>query len=81
MNPALKTMTGQQMLLKAQQFGNPEPTGTTTVTVTGVNSGLVGIVTITVNATVGSSGDADGPEKSSAVESAGLGGDTQRTAS
>ena len=62
MNPTLQTMTGQQMLLRAQQFGIPEPTGTTTVTVTGVNSGLVGIVTITVNATVGSAGDADGPE-------------------
>ena len=61
-NPSLKTMTGPQALLRAQEFGNPEPTATTTVTVTGINSGLVGIVTITVNATVGSAGDADGPE-------------------
>ena len=61
--PALQTTAGAQAKLLAQQFGTPTPSATTTVAVTGIDSGLVGIVTITVNTFVGASGDVDSPEK------------------
>ena len=61
--PALTTKTGTAVILAAQQFGTPSPSATTTVTVTGVESGLVAIVTITVNTFTGAAGDADGPDK------------------
>jgi hypothetical protein len=63
-SPALTTKTGPSVILAAQQFGTPSPSATTTVTVTGVNSGLTAIVTITVNTYTGASGDADGPDGS-----------------
>ena len=63
--PGLTTKTGTAVILAAQQFGTPSPSATTTVTVTGVESGLVAIVTITVNTYVGAAGDAEGPGKDS----------------
>jgi intein/homing endonuclease len=44
-----------------QEFSNPSPNNTTTVTVTGVDSGISAIVSITVNSTQGSSYDSSGP--------------------
>ena len=53
---------GKTALLRAQVFGTPSPTGTATVKVTGLDSGLVGNITISVNTTVGGTGDGDGPD-------------------
>ena len=59
MNPSLTTKTGPSEILTAQEFGTPTPNASTTVTVTGLTSGLVAVVTVTVNTKVGSTGDAN----------------------
>lgn len=59
---AASVTNGKSALLRAQVFGQPSPSGTATVTVTGLDSGLVGIVNISVNTTVGGTGDGDGPD-------------------
>jgi len=59
---AASVANGKSALLRAQVFGTPSPTGAATVTVTGLDSGLVGIVNISVNTTVGGTGDGDGPD-------------------
>ena len=59
---ALKVKTGKSAILRAQKFITPSPSNTTTVTVTGIESGLVGIVNISVNMTPGSTDDSDGPD-------------------
>jgi len=55
----LVTLVGPGALLRAQEFGNPTPNATTIVTVTGIDSGLAAIVSITVNTSDGSIGDGD----------------------
>jgi len=57
---AASIKNGKTALLRAQVFGNPSPTGTATVKVTGLDSGLGGVVSISVNTTVGGTGDGDG---------------------
>ena len=57
---AASIKNGKTALLRAQVFGNPSPTGTATVRVTGLDSGLGGVVSISVNTTVGGTGDGDG---------------------
>ena len=59
---ALKVKTGKSAILRAQKFITPSPSNSTTVTVTGIESGLVGIVNISVNMTPGSTDDSDGPD-------------------
>ena len=59
---AARVQTGKSAILRAQKFITPSPTNSTTVTVTGLNSGLVGIVNISVNMTPGSTDDSDGPD-------------------
>jgi len=59
---AASIKNGKTALLRAQVFGNPSPTGTATVKVTGLDSGLGGVVSISVNTTVGGTGDGDGAE-------------------
>tara|TARA_R110002020_G_scaffold178976_1_gene372049 strand:- start:1534 stop:2187 length:654 start_codon:yes stop_codon:yes gene_type:complete len=59
---AASVQTGKSAILRAQKFITPSPTNSTTVTVTGLNSGLVGIVNISVNMTPGSTDDSDGPD-------------------
>ena len=59
---AQKTQTGKSVLLRAQKFLNPSPSNATTVTVTGLNSGLSANVFISVNMTPGSTDDSDGPD-------------------
>ena len=59
---AASIKNGKTALLRAQVFGNPSPTGTATVRVTGLDSGLGGVVSISVNTTVGGTGDGDGAE-------------------
>ncbi len=55
----LVTLVGPGALLRAQEFGNPTPNATTIVTVTGIDSGLAAVVSITVNTSDGSIGDGD----------------------
>jgi len=57
-----KTQIGKSVLLRAQKFLNPSPSNATTVTVTGLNSGLSANVFISVNMTPGSTDDSDGPD-------------------
>ena len=57
-----KTQIGKSVLLRAQNFLNPSPNASTTVTVTGIESGLSANVFISVNMTPGSIGDADGSD-------------------
>ena len=52
-----------QATLIAQAFANPSPTATTTVRITGLTSGLTGVVTLTVKATPTSGDDAHDPGK------------------
>ena len=52
-----------QATLIAQAFANPSPTATTTVRITGLTSGLTGVVTLTVKATPTSGDDALDPGK------------------
>ena len=59
-NPSLTTKTGTSEVVVAQPFGTPAGGATTTVTVTGLTSALVAVVTVTVNTTVGSPNDAYG---------------------
>jgi len=60
-NPAAWTLQASEVTLIPQEFSNPSPNNTTTVTVTGVDSGISAIVSITVNSTQGSSDDSSGP--------------------
>ncbi len=60
-NPAAWTLQASEVTLIPQEFSNPSPNNTTTVTVTGVDSGITAIVSITVNSTQGSSYDSSGP--------------------
>ena len=62
MNFAQKTQTGKSVLLRAGKFLTPSPSNATTVTVTGLNSGLSANVFISVNMTPGSTDDSDGPD-------------------
>ena len=48
----LVTLVGPGALLRAQEFGNPTPNATTIVTVTGIDSGLAAVVSITVNTSI-----------------------------
>ena len=53
---AARTQTGKIANLMAQSFGDLSPSATTTVTVQGVESGLVAVVSITVKTDPGGSG-------------------------
>ena len=57
-NPGVKTITGQSTTLRSQMIN---PGGTTTITVTGLVSGIVNIVTVAVKKTEASSDPPDGP--------------------
>jgi hypothetical protein len=48
----LVTLVGPGVLLRAQEFGNPTPNATTIVIVTGIDSGLAAVVSITVNTSI-----------------------------
>ena len=58
-NPGVKTITGQATTLKAQLI---DPGATTTVTVVGLISGIVNIVTVAVKTTEASSDPPDGSD-------------------
>jgi len=73
-SPSSTIITGNEAKLRAQEFGNPAPKSTSIVRVTGVNSGLVAVVNITVNYTPGGSGDGDGPDDSNGDDGGGGGG-------
>ena len=57
-NPSANTITGQSTTLRAQSIN---PGGTTTITVTGLVSGIVNIVTVAVKKTEASSDPPDAP--------------------
>ena len=59
-NPTSKTTTAKSVQLIAQSVN---PGATTTVTVTGINSGVTNIVTISVKTDAASSKDPSGPQK------------------
>ena len=58
----------------AQEFVTPQPDGTANITVTGKESGLIAIVSITVKYTPTSGNDGLGPEKDSGVNGGSQGG-------
>ena len=58
--PSLKSRSGPSAIVIAQSFSSPTPSATTNVTVTGNTSGIVKIITITVNADPTSTNDAEG---------------------
>ena len=60
-DPTAWTLQASEVTLVPVVFGTPEPNATTNVTVTGVDSGISAIVSITVNSTQGSSDDAGRP--------------------
>ena len=59
-NPSANTITGQSTTLRAQSIN---PGGTTTITVTGLVSGIVNIVTVAVKKTEASSNPPDGTQQ------------------
>ena len=60
--PSLKSRSGPSAIVIAQSFSSPTPNATTTVTVTGNDSGIVKTITISVNADPVSPNDAEGAE-------------------
>jgi len=60
-NSATK-ITGKSATIIAQVFGSPSPKATAILTVEGVNSGLTARISITVNTTIGGTGDGYGPD-------------------
>ena len=62
MTPSLKSKSAAAAILVAQSFSSPTPKASTTVTVTGNNSGIVKVITISVNADPTSPDDAEGSE-------------------
>ena len=54
----LVSTTGKSAELRAQSFGTPSPSATTTITVTGVESGVTNVITVSVKAEVSSNNDA-----------------------
>ena len=60
--PSLKSKSGPSAIVVAQAFSSPTPKASTTVTVTGNNSGIVKVITISVNADPTSPDDAEGSE-------------------
>ena len=60
--PSLKSKSGPSAIVVAQAFSSPTPKATTTVSVTGNNSGIVKIITISVNADPTSPNDSSGAE-------------------
>ena len=61
--PSLKSRSGVSVIVIAQSFSSPTPKATTTVTVTGNDSGIVKTITISVNADPVSPNDAEGSER------------------
>ena len=61
--PSLKSRSAPSAIVIAQSFSSPTPNATTTVTVTGNDSGIVKTITISVNADPVSPNDAEGSEK------------------
>ena len=59
----LVSTTGKSIELKAQSFGTPSPSATTTITVTGVESGVTNVITVSVKAEVSSNNDALGTQE------------------
>ena len=62
MTPSLKSKSAAAAILVAQSFCSPTPKSSTTVTVTGNNSVIVKVITISVNADPTSPDDAEGSE-------------------
>ena len=60
--PSLKSKSAPTAIVVAQSFSSPTPKASTTVTVTGNNSGIVKVITISVNADPTSPDDAEGSE-------------------
>ena len=57
-----KTITAEEARMTTQQFGTPD-VGSTTITVTGVETALSVNVNVNVNKTTGASGDGEGSDK------------------
>ena len=66
--PGLKSRSGVSAIVIAQSFSSPTPNATTTVTVTGNDSGIVKTITISVNADPVSPNDAEGSESDDVPE-------------
>ena len=60
-NNTATTITAGHAKLRTQTFGDPTPNATTTLTVTGTESGITNIITITVTAAAGGTGSAFDP--------------------
>jgi hypothetical protein len=78
---ATKTFTGKVGDLAAQSFGTPSPNATTTVTVQGVQTGQVAVVSITVKTDTGGQGDAQGTQDATNTQTGGTGTGGQTTPS
>ena len=71
---AAKSRTSKTVTLVAQSFGEPTPKATTTVTVQGLQSGLIQVITVTVKASTTATTDANTTQANPVDDDGGNGG-------